>query len=199
MMLTELTTVSLAALPMQGFKDHLRLGSGFAEDGLQDGLLERHLRAAIAAIEGRIGKVLLTKRLKLALNDWRGRDEQPLPVAPVAALVSVSLIDAAGVVTPVDPARYRLIADQQRPKLRGLGLSLPTVPNDGRAEVVFDAGFGATWADIPPDLAQAVFLLASEYYEVRHEGDARVAGLPFAVQTLIERWRNVRVLGGGAA
>ena len=87
MMLTELTTVSLAALPIQGFKDHLRLGSGFTDNGLQDGLLERHLRAAIAAIEGRIGKTLLTKRLKLTLNDWRGRDEQPLSVAPVTALV----------------------------------------------------------------------------------------------------------------
>lgn len=199
MMLTELTTVSLAALPIQGFKDHLRLGSGFTDNGLQDGLLERHLRAAIAAIEGRIGKTLLTKRLKLTLNDWRGRDEQPLPVAPVTALVSVALIDAADVIIVLDPARYRLIADQQRPKLRGLGLSLPTVPNDGRAEVVFDAGFGPVWADIPPDLAQAVLLLATEYYEIRHEVDPRVAGLPFAVQTLIERWRNVRVLGGGAA
>ncbi|MBP9952820.1 MAG: hypothetical protein V9G14_11275 [Cypionkella sp.] len=199
MMLTEMTTVSLAALPIQGFKDHLRLGSGFTDNGLQDGLLERHLRAAIAAIEGRIGKTLLTKRLKLTLNDWRGRDEQPLPVAPVTALVSVALIDAADVIIVLDPARYRLIADQQRPKLRGLGLSLPTVPNDGRAEVVFDAGFGPVWADIPPDLAQAVLLLATEYYEIRHEVDARVAGLPFAVQTLIERWRNVRVLGGGAA
>ena len=199
MMLTEMTTVSLAALPIQGFKDHLRLGSGFTDNGLQDGLLERHLRAAIAAIEGRIGKTLLTKRLKLTLNDWRGRDEQPLPVAPVTALVSVALIDAADVIIVLDPARYRLIADQQRPKLRGLGLSLPTVPNDGRAEVVFDAGFGPVWADIPPDLAQAVLLLATEYYEIRHEVDSRVAGLPFAVQTLIERWRNVRVLGGGAA
>lgn len=199
MMLTELTTVSLAALPIQGFKDHLRLGSGFTDNGLQDGLLERHLRAAIAAIEGRIGKTLLTKRLKLTLNDWRGRIEQPLPVAPITALVSVALIDAADVIIVLDPARYRLIADQQRPKLRGLGLSLPTVPNDGRAEVVFDAGFGPVWADIPPDLAQAVLLLATEYYEIRHEVDARVAGLPFAVQTLIERWRNVRVLGGGAA
>ncbi len=199
MMLTEMTTVSLAALPIQGFKDHLRLGSGFTDNGLQDGLLERHLRAAIAAIEGRIGKTLLTKRLKLTLNDWRGRDEQPLPVAPVTALVSVALIDAADVIIVLDPARYRLIADQQRPKLRGLGLSLPTVPNDGRAEVVFDAGFGPVWADIPPDLAQAVLLLATEYYEIRHEVDPRVAGLPFAVQTLIERWRNVRVLGGGAA
>ena len=30
MMLTELTTVSGAALPVQGLKDHLRLGTGFA-------------------------------------------------------------------------------------------------------------------------------------------------------------------------
>lgn len=49
---------------MQALKDHLRLGSGFADDGMQDGLIEGYLRAAMAAIEGRIGKVLLARRFR---------------------------------------------------------------------------------------------------------------------------------------
>ena len=59
MMLTEVTGVAAQALPVQALKDHLRLGSGFSDDGLQDGLIEAYLRAAMAAIEARIGKVLL--------------------------------------------------------------------------------------------------------------------------------------------
>ena len=51
----------------------------------------------------------------------------------------------------------------------------------------------------PPDLAQAVLLLAAEYYENRSEAGVSEGGLPFGVVTLIERWRTVRVLGGGAA
>lgn len=196
MMLTEMTTVPGAALPVQGFKDHLRLGTGFSDDGMQDGLIEAYLRAAIAAIEGRIGKVLIARRFKLVLEDWRGAGEQPLPVAPVTGIVSVTVVDAAEVPLVVDAARYRLVPDMQRPKLTAVGVLLPVVPMDGRAEVVFDAGFGATWAEVPVDLAQAVLLLAAEYYELRQAGDSGQAGLPFAVQALIERWRTVRILGG---
>lgn len=196
MMLSELTTVPGASLPVQGLKDHLRLGTGFTEDGLQDGLIEAYLRAAIAAVEGRIGKVLIGRRFKLELEDWRAKGEQPLPVAPVSAVVSVTVVDAADVALPVEPARYRLVRDMHRPKLVSVGVLLPTVPMDGRVEVVFDAGFGATWAEVPVDLAQAVMLLAAEYYETRQPGDGGSSGLPFAVQALIERWRTVRILGG---
>ena len=40
-----MTTVSAAVLPVQAMKDHLRLGTGFGDDGLQDALIEAHLRA----------------------------------------------------------------------------------------------------------------------------------------------------------
>ena len=62
MMLTEETPVPSLALPVEEMKDHLRMGSGFADDGLQDGLIEAYLRAALAAIEGRIGKMLFQRR-----------------------------------------------------------------------------------------------------------------------------------------
>ncbi len=197
MMLIEQTAVPVAALPVQGLKDHLRLGTGFSDDGMQDVLIEGYLRAAIAGIEGRIGKVLLSRQFLWVLEAWRDLAGQALPVAPVTAVVSVALVDGAGAVTVVDPARYRLVSDTHRPRLAAAGVLLPVVPVDGKAEVVFDAGFGATWSGVPADLAQAVLLLAAEFYERRHEAGL-VAGLPFAVQALIERWRNVRVLGGGA-
>jgi uncharacterized phiE125 gp8 family phage protein len=198
MTLTELTSLPSAAFPLQAMKDHLRLGTGFSDDGLQDGLVESYLRAAMAAIEGRIGKVLLQRRFKLVLQDWRSRDEQPLPLAPVSSLISVTLVDAAGGESLADPARYRLVADLQRPKLVASGLLLPGVPIEGRIEVIFDAGFGADWASVPADLAQAVLLLAAEFYENRHDQQQRSFGLPAPVQMLIERWRTVRVLGGRA-
>jgi uncharacterized phiE125 gp8 family phage protein len=196
MMLSEMTTVPGAALPLQGLKDHLRLGSGFTEDGLQDGLLEAHLRAAITAIEGRVGKVLLQRRFRLTVEDWRAVSEQPLPVAPVVAVVSVTIVDAAEGATLVPVDRYKLVKDTHRPKLAAVGVLLPVVPMDGRAEVVFDAGFGAAWSGVPADLAQAVFMLAAEYYEQRQPTDFGSTGLPHAVQALIERWRTVRILGG---
>lgn len=197
-MLSEQTGVPGSALPVQGLKDHLRLGTGFSDDGMQDALIEGYLRAAMAGVEGRIGKVLLARRFLWVLEAWRDLEGQALPVAPVTAVVSVKLVDAAGGITVVDPARYRLVPDTHRPRLAAAGVLLPVVPVDGKAEVVFDAGFGAVWSAVPADLAQAVLMLAAEFYERRHEAGT-VAGLPFGVQALIERWRNVRVLSGGAA
>lgn len=196
MMLTEVTPVPTLALPVEEMKDHLRLGSGFADDGLQDGLIETSLRAAMAAIEGRIGKMLFQRQFLWVLECWRDA-EQALPVAPVTGIVSLTLVDAAGAEVVVPAASYRLVPDLHRPRLAGKGTSLPTVPSEGLAKVVFNAGFGAAWTDIPVDLRQAVLLLAGEYYEHRHDDGAQAAGLPFGVVTLIERWRTVRILGGG--
>ena len=196
MMLTEVTQVASAALPVQALKDQLRLGSGFSGSGFQDSLLEGHLRAALAVIEGRTAKAILARQYKLVLEDWRQADEQPLPVAPVGAVASVTVFDAMGGATALEATRWRLVADVARPKLVAHGVLFPNLPEDGRIEIIFDAGFG-DWAAVPADLAQAVLMLAAEYYENRHETD-RVAGLPHAVLALIERWRTVRVLGGGA-
>lgn len=196
MLLTEETPVPSAALPVEEMKDHLRLGSGFADDALQDGLIESHLRAAMAAIEGRIGKMLFRRRFQWVLEAWR-EDEQALPVAPVTGIVSVTLVDVAGGTVVVPASSYRLITDLHRPRLAGKGTALPSIPNDGTVRIVFDAGFGPAWTDLPVDLRQAVLLLAGEYYEHRHDDAAQVAGLPFGVVTLIERWRTVRILGGG--
>jgi uncharacterized phiE125 gp8 family phage protein len=199
MLLTELTTISGAALPVQGLKDHLRLGTGFADSGMQDGLLEGYLRSAMAAIEGRTGKALLSRQFKLTLEDWRDGSEQALPVAPVSAVVSLTLYNLANTATVIPADRYRLVQDTHRPKLAAAGYVLPVVPVDGRIEIVFAAGFGAAWANVPPDLQQAVFLLAAQYYEHRNEFAEAQPGLPYPVQALIERWRTVRVLGGGSA
>lgn len=196
MMLSEETAVATADLPVQALRDHLRLATGFAGSGLQDGLLVSHLRAAMTTIEARTGKVLLARRFRLVLGRWRDPCGLALPVAPVSAVVSVVLTDAAGTEVAVAADRYRLMPDGHRPRLLPVGASLPSVPEAGQVAVTFDAGFGSTWAEVPADLAQAVLLLAAELYERRHDGGTVAGGLPFGVQLLIERWRTVRVLGG---
>lgn len=199
MRVTELTTVSGAVLPVQVLKDHLRLGTGFTDSGMQDGLLESYLRSAIAAIEGRTGKALLTREFRLTLEDWRDGSEQALPIAPVSSILSLKIFDLADTATVIGGDRYRLVQDTHRPKLAASGYVLPVIPVDGRVEIEFNAGFGANWSNVPPDLQQAVLILAAQYYEHRNEFAEASQGLPYPVQALIERWRTVRVLGGGSA
>lgn len=194
MMLIEETVVPAAALPVAEFRNHMRLGTGFADLGAEDAALEAYLRAALAAIEGRTAKVLLARDFVLTLQTWRGA-AQPLPVAPVSAVSVIRMRDRDDVATVVSPARYRLVRDLSRPRIEAAGM-LPGIPTGGAVEIAFTAGFGPTWSDLPVDLAQAVFLLAAQYYEMRHDATASGDGMPFGVMALIERWRTVRVLGG---
>ncbi|OYU17906.1 MAG: hypothetical protein CFE34_13245 [Rhodobacteraceae bacterium PARR1] len=198
-MLVELEPVPGSALPVADLGAHLRLGTGFASDGLQDGLLASHLRAALAVIEGRIGKALISRRFRWEVPYWReAGGAQALPLAPVSLVVEVALVDGWGGRVVLSDTLWRLRRDSQRPRLEPVSLSFPPVPEGGLAQVVFDAGFGV-WAAVPADLRQAVFLLAAEFYEHRHDGGAAVAALPKTVAGLIEGWRTVRLLGGGAA
>ena len=199
MMLIEETSVPSSALPVAQFKEHLRLGSGFSDDGVQDGLLEGFLRSALAAIEARTGKALIERTFSWSVTRWRDGVEQGLPIAPISAIVDVSVTDVAGAETVVDPTRYTLRPDMQRPVLVARSGCLPAISQGGAVKVSMLAGFGPEWSDLPADLSQAVLLLASHYYEYRHEVQYDGGCMPFGVSALIERYRTLRMLGGGGA
>jgi uncharacterized phiE125 gp8 family phage protein len=196
MMLVEQTSVPGEVLPLGALRDHLRLGSGFADDALQDGVLEECLRAAMAAVEARTGKALLARVWRWSVTAWRDLGRQVLPVAPVTAVTGFAIRDMNGVETEVAGGRWRLEPDLHRPAIVAAGLVLPTIPVGGAAEIIFEGGFGPAWADVPADLRQAVMLLAAHYYEHRHEV-ASAGGLPQGVATMIERYRTIRLFGGG--
>ncbi|MEC7962778.1 MAG: head-tail connector protein, partial [Pseudomonadota bacterium] len=60
------------------------------------------------------------------------------------------------------------------------------------------AGFGP-WDAVPPDLAQAVLMLAAHYYEYRDDTGLKAGCMPFGVTALIERHRQMRLGGIGAS
>ena len=198
MMLVEQTTVPSGALPVADFKDHLRLGTGFADDGVQDNVLESYLRASMAAIEARTGKILITRTFSWTLTGWRELCRQALPVAPVVSVLEIKTVDRQGGESVIDPERYRLEQDTQRPRIVSTGMHLPLIPTHGSVEVRFDAGYGASWIDLPADLGQSVFLLAAHYYEHRSALTTGEKPMPFGVSLLIDRYRTVRLFGEGA-
>ncbi len=199
MTLIEETQVPATALPLQELKEHLRLGTGFADAGAADGYLQGVLRAALAAVEARTGKALIGRDFRWSVNCWREADMQALPIAPVAAILSLTMTDRAGVATVIAADRYWLERDSQRPRLRAAGAALPAIPTGGAAEVRMTAGFGPAWGDVPVELRQAVLLIAAGYFERRHEEGAAPGAMPFGVMALIERWRTVRGFGRGVA
>lgn len=198
MMLVDQTEVPLAALPVAQFRDHLRLGTGFADDGLQDVILETSLRAAMSTIEARTGKALLSRRMCWTINRWRNAESQVLPIAPVSAVHLIRLSDAQDQVTEIDGATLRLVPDAHTPRICARAGMLPAIAPSGLAEVEFTAGYGATWADVPHDLARATLMMAAHLYEHRH-GDSGPERMPFGLAALVDRYRSLRIFGGGRA
>jgi len=189
MILEELTTPTTAKLPIREFAEHLKLGTGFSDDGTEDAVLEVCLRSAMASIEARIGKVLIKRNLLWTLTRWFDQRAQGIPVAPVLSIVSLTI---GGDV--VSPSLYRLEKDMHKPKLVAVGMGLPDVPEGSDIVITFEAGYGS-WTVVPPDLRQAVLMLAASFYENR-SGELRVNGMPFGVLALLESHRNIRI--GGA-
>ena len=198
-MLIEETGVAEADLPLEPFKAHLRMGSGFGTETVQEPVLAGFLRAAIAAIEARTGKALITRQFALTLPEWKDTQAQALPVGPVQGIVSVTVVSRDGPETMIEPQRYWLVRDMQVPLLKPSGAMLPYIPPQGSVEIVFEAGLGQSWGAVPADLQQAVLMLAAHYYEYRHETRLGDGCMPFGVSSLIERYRPLRIGLGARA
>jgi len=197
MILVEETKIATADLPVTTFKAHLRLGSGFSDDMLQDPVLEGCLRSALAVIESRIGKALLERRFSVTANAWVPGAEQSLPIAPVAGLHALTTTDSGGNVTPHNITNFSVIRDAHRPKVVALNGSWPTIAPHGSAKLSFIAGYAAQFQDLPADLAQAVLMLASHYYEARNIAGLSDSAMPFGISVLIEPYKAVRITAGG--
>jgi len=197
MNLTETTTLSSADFPVAEFTEHLRLGSGFADDGAQNALLEMCLRAAMGAIEARTGKILVARGFRWSISTWRRESgAQALPVAPITAITQLEMISADGASETIDPARYGLIEDSQRPRLVPIGAGFSEISTYGQAQISFDAGYGG-WPEIPADLQRAMLMLAAGYYENRDSMGQAAAQIPLGISALIEPYKRIRI--GGAA
>lgn len=195
MELVELITPPSEALPLAAFKDHLQLGSGFADGHLQDPVLESFLWASLAAVEAQTGKALLERELEWHIGRWTETRRQPLPIAPVSALLGVVIITALGDVEAREVSDFGLERDTHRPQLRAIQGALPRIPEGGTIALRFKAGFGASWADVPSDLQQAVMMLAAHFYEHRHDAVNGSRAMPFGVTSLLAPYRNVRMFG----
>lgn len=198
MILIEDSPVALAALPVEKFKAHLRLGTGFSDGDLQDAVLEGFLRAAIGAIEARTGKALIERAFTWTLSAWRDQSGQAMPIAPVTGVTGVVMRDSGGVESVVDAGLYRLEESAVRPVLRPVGALLPGIPAGGSVVISFTAGMAEEWGGLPADLGQAVLLLAAHYHEYRHETALGEGCMPFGVTSLIERYRSMRLFMGSA-
>ena len=192
-MLSEVTSVPDTALPLEAFKAHLRLGTGFGVEDLQDSLLIGFLRAALAAVEKRTGKVLIARDFLWQITRLEQGKPIPLPRAPVLAVTALTQVDAVGDRLTVAQSDYELLPDVLAPRLCAPCGCWPSLQGGGYLELAFQAGFGTSWDSVPADLAQAVLMLAAHFYEYRNDTGLHGGCMPFGVASLIERYRPLRL------
>lgn len=192
-MLTEVTPVAEQALPVDPLREHLRLGTGFSDDSIQNGLLVACLRAGLALVEARIGKAILSRPFLVTLPEWSDRYAQRLPVCPVISLDELRVIDRNEAVQVVDPQGYRVVQSKHRASIEALG-ALPGVPRQGRIEIDLVAGYGAAWNAVPAGLRQAVLMVAAGLYEGRAVEGGEI--LTPTVNALLADFRSARLTLG---
>lgn len=193
-MITELEPAAVAPVDLDDFAAHLRLASGFAGAPDEAAVIERCARAAGAGIEGLVDKRLIRRRFKWTVTRWREPTRVAIPLAPVAQINAVTLVDADGGWESVDSSRWVLSPDGFRPWLSGRGgRFLPRIPTDGVAEVELVVGYGDAPADVPEELRQAVMLLGAQYYEQRHAVSEPGEEPPYGVRALVARHRELRL------
>lgn len=165
--------VEAADLPLAELAARMRMPEGWETIPDQVTRLESRMRSALLATERRLGHVLLQREIRL-VGTSDGVCTVALPVAPVAALISVEVDrgDAFKALTGV--------------RLRDGALELPNSVEPGAGlRVAVDAGYGA-WADVPDDLAEVVLLISER-------GESGDRTMEPAIERAMAPFRNLRL------
>ena len=161
MTIAELLPPAVEPVTLAEAKAHLRLDAG-DEDALLSGLI----RAARLHLESLTGLCLISRPMRLYLDDWPETRVIPIARGPVQSIEGVTVYDAAGMPVEVDASGYVLDG-----AARPARLVLPGRPATARAlngiEIDFTAGFGETGADVPDTLKRALLLHVAAMFELR--------------------------------
>ena len=191
MNLSVLTPPAVEPVGLDAARDFLRIDYTGEDD-----LVSALIAGARARLEAETGLALITRKVRLCLDDWPSPSLESLvhtlPVGPVSGLdrLAVWTADAGFTDQTVDvrlepgrPARLVLEGAHWPWPERGVG----------GIEIDLTIGFGGV-GDVPADLILALKSLIAHGYEHRTGEDWRAhRALPDLVEEMISPWRRVRL------
>ncbi|KNY17647.1 hypothetical protein AKG11_08515 [Shinella sp. SUS2] len=161
MTIAELLPPTVEPVTLAEAKAHLRLD---AAD--EDALVSALIRAAREYLEATTGLCLITRSLRLYLDDWPETRVIQIARGPVQTIEMVTVYDATGLPVAADVTGYRLDG-----AARPARLLLPARPDTDRAlngiEIDFTAGFGESGANVPDGLKRALLMHVAAMFELR--------------------------------
>jgi uncharacterized phiE125 gp8 family phage protein len=160
------------------------------EHDADDAPIAALIAAARTQIEAATRRALMTQTWRIVLDAWPRDGRVRLGRAPPLALLAARTIDADGAPRALETASF--VLDKA-----GLVLAAPpwSLPTPGRAiagiELDLSFGYGATGADAPAPLRQAMRMLIARWYATRAAaaGDAQAAPWPGDIAALVAPYR----------
>lgn len=157
----------------------------------EDSLIVDLIGAAREAVETGCGRALITRRVRESLDIWRREavNGAVLGIGPVTDVIAVRLLADNGAQSVIDPERYRLEGQRDRPRLVFPSGFPATLRSAGGIEIEYDAGFADDAADLPVALRLAVLQIVASLYELR-QGEAAI---PETARALMRPFAPVRL------
>lgn len=157
----------------------------------EDELIVMLITAAREAVEAAIGRALITRRVRESLDIWVREAAQGavLGLGPVTNVVAVRLLADNGSQSVLDPERYRLDGNRDRPRLVFASGVPATLRQIGGIEIEYDCGYADEAAELPVALRLATMQIIASLYELR----LGEAGLPETARALLRPFAPVRL------
>lgn len=191
MSLVQTAAPAVEPITLADAKAHLRI-DGTAEDAFIASLII----TSRLQIEAALGLSLITQAWKWTLDAWPDRREIALPLRLVRSIDAIEVKDAGGTLLVVSPSLYHVdgAANPARIVAMAPPLPVPGVVAEG-IEIRFTAGFGATPADTPAPIRQALLMLVAHWFENREPVSigAQPSSIPETVSSLLSPYRQVRL------
>lgn len=181
MTLTLLQPAVISAAPLAEIKSYLRLET--ADD---DALLATLFRSALALAEDFLGEILLT-------SSWRevrsGVLTFTLAQAPFQSLTVMSLTDANGLVTQIDPRTVTIDLTDHTEALLTLAMS---PPDRSRLTIDYVAGRASEWNSLPEPIRLGILRQTVHLYA--HRDEPSDVGIALAATALWRPYKRLRLV-----
>ena len=157
------TAPAVEPVTLSEVKEYVKL-DGTAEDSH----LENMIKAVRQAIEGILGRSLITQTLVLRLDSWPS-EVLTLPRPPLASVVEVRTLDEDGTETVYDSTNYYVITGEKSQLVIRQGKVVPTNTDryQGGFEVEYTAGYGTAGSDVPEAIRQGILQWIAAVYETK--------------------------------
>lgn len=157
-------------------KLHLRIDHTDDDDALA-----WMIEAATEAFEAAAQVALITRQIRVTLDRWPGPRWLHLPVSPLIDPDTLSVVTAWDA-----PFQGFEVLPGLRPVLR-----LTDPAPAGALLITYDAGFGASAADVPHDCTAAILDQLIPLYDARGLDQSKGSGLSAHMARVVARYRRV--------